>query len=435
MDVYALFAGWHGKLVERAAPGGEGNVIDHFSRDAIRGYLAHVRSRVLPDSRRAGLRAFFNDSYEVDDATGQADWTPALFDEFQQAARLRSAAASAGAPVRIGDTGDDRRRVCWPTTARRSPICCSRRSRRSGRPGRARRGALVRNQAHGSPANLLDLYAASDIPETEGTEIAALQVGDLRGARRRPAAGLGRSRHVARRAFHDDARRSAIGRRSVLRARRQPHRVSRHGVLARRRSVARLAVLRERGVQPRNAWWDDFAALNQYVTRVQSFLQADAPDHDVLLYFPFYDAVADRGTALLTHFGGANRPTAAKAFEAAARGPAARGFTYDYISDRQLTATRVVDGRLVTGGGSTYRVLVIPSARYIPLETLERVLTLARAGATIVLSKGWPLDVAGLHDLDARRRRFRDLTSAVNFGLAPMASGGASRSWPVADGR
>ena len=35
----------------------------------------------------------------------------------------------------------------------------------------ARYGAMTRNQAHGSPANLLDLYAASDIPETEGLEI------------------------------------------------------------------------------------------------------------------------------------------------------------------------------------------------------------------------------------------------------------------------
>jgi hypothetical protein len=30
--LYALFLGWHGKMVERAAPGGEGYVIDHFSR-------------------------------------------------------------------------------------------------------------------------------------------------------------------------------------------------------------------------------------------------------------------------------------------------------------------------------------------------------------------------------------------------------------------
>src|SRR4030042_1811869 len=29
--LYALFQGWNGKMVERAAPGGEGDVIDHFS--------------------------------------------------------------------------------------------------------------------------------------------------------------------------------------------------------------------------------------------------------------------------------------------------------------------------------------------------------------------------------------------------------------------
>ena len=41
--LYALFAGWHGKLVERAAPGGEGNVIDHFSREPITTLPAAVR--------------------------------------------------------------------------------------------------------------------------------------------------------------------------------------------------------------------------------------------------------------------------------------------------------------------------------------------------------------------------------------------------------
>ena len=38
--LYALFMGWHGKQVERAAPGGEGNVIDHFSSAALDHYLA-----------------------------------------------------------------------------------------------------------------------------------------------------------------------------------------------------------------------------------------------------------------------------------------------------------------------------------------------------------------------------------------------------------
>ena len=59
--LYAIFAGWHGKLVERAAPGGEGNVIDHFSTDAIRSYLLPF-DRAFRDHNLDGLRAFFNDS-------------------------------------------------------------------------------------------------------------------------------------------------------------------------------------------------------------------------------------------------------------------------------------------------------------------------------------------------------------------------------------
>ena len=34
------------------------------------------------------------------------------------------------------------------------------------------------------------------------------------------------------------------------------------------------------------------------------------PDHDVLLYYPFYESLAVRGEALLTHFGGASPPAA-----------------------------------------------------------------------------------------------------------------------------
>jgi hypothetical protein len=33
------------------------------------------------------------------------------------------------------------------------------------------KGKLIRNQSHGSPANILDLYATIDIPETEGTNL------------------------------------------------------------------------------------------------------------------------------------------------------------------------------------------------------------------------------------------------------------------------
>lgn len=39
--LYGVFQGWHGKMAERAGPGGEGDVIDHFSGLAIDNYLKH----------------------------------------------------------------------------------------------------------------------------------------------------------------------------------------------------------------------------------------------------------------------------------------------------------------------------------------------------------------------------------------------------------
>jgi len=38
--LYAVFQGFHGKMVERAGPGGEGDVIDHFSSKAIKNYIS-----------------------------------------------------------------------------------------------------------------------------------------------------------------------------------------------------------------------------------------------------------------------------------------------------------------------------------------------------------------------------------------------------------
>src|SRR5690606_39197523 len=71
----ALFQGDHGKMVERAGPGGEGNVIDHFSATALKTYLARF-DEAFKGYDLSYLRYFFNDSYEVDDATGESNWTP-----------------------------------------------------------------------------------------------------------------------------------------------------------------------------------------------------------------------------------------------------------------------------------------------------------------------------------------------------------------------
>jgi hypothetical protein len=408
--VYAVFAGWHGKLVERAAPGAEGFVLDHYSQNAIHAYLAQF-DRAFGPAPLAGLRAFFNDSYEVDDAPGQADWTPKMFDEFRARRgydlREHLAELYGDAPGSTADRvlADFRETVSdmlldnftseWAAWARR-------------------RGAVVRDQAHGSPANLLDLYAASDIPETEGTELPrfkwASSAGHVAGKR------LVSAETATWLDEHFRATLAEVRAAVDLLFLGGVNHIVYHGTAYSPPTDPWPGWQFYAAVEfnPRNAWWSDFPALNAYVARTQSLLQAGRSDNDVLLYFPFYDAIATRGKAgLLAHFGDANQRTAAEGFEAAATLLQSRGFAFDYVSDRQLQGASASGGRLVSAAGASYAALVVPPARYMPIATLEHVVALARQGARVVVWKAWPADAAGFADLPLHQARFRQLT-AVN---------------------
>jgi len=416
--LYALFAGWHGKLVERAAPGGEGFVIDHFSTNAIRNYLRPF-DRAFAGHSLTGLRAFFNDSYEVDDATGEADWTPQFFAEFERRRgydlrrHLLELFGSVTNDVSARVLADYRETISdllletftteWSAWARRH-------------------GRQVRNQAHGSPANLLDLYAASDIPETEGAEIQRFKWATS-------------AAHVAGRKLVSAETATWLGEHFRVRLAEVRAAVDRFFTAGVNHIVyhgAAYSPVKEPwpGWQfyasvefnPQNAWWDDFSALNTYVARVQSFLQSGRPDTDVLLYYPFYESLDVRGKSMLAHFGGAAAPAQGTTFEKAAETLQTNGYTYDFISDRQVHRLLTSNGRLTTEGGASYATIVLPSSRYVPLETLLPILQLARSGATVVSFDSWPSDVSGLTDLEGRRARFKAALDAVTFG-APEVDG------------
>ena len=76
--VYAVFVGKTLQKVKRAAPGGEGYTLDHFSPDATKDYLKTF-DKAFGNSNY-GIRSFFNDSYEV----YNADWTPDFLSEFKK---------------------------------------------------------------------------------------------------------------------------------------------------------------------------------------------------------------------------------------------------------------------------------------------------------------------------------------------------------------
>lgn len=412
--LYAVFQGWHGKMVERAAPGGEGYAIDHFSQEALDGYLTHV-GRAFEGYDLQGLRAFFNDSYEVDDAQGEADWTPAFFDEFRQ---RRGYDLRAHLPALFGRDTLNHARVLTDYRQTISDLLLD----RFTEPWRAwahGRGAITRNQAHGSPANILDLYAASDIPETEGTNLLRIKLASS-------AAHVTGKRLVSAEAAtwldeHFLANLADVKRAVDRYLLGGVNHIVYHGTAYSPQDAPWPGWLFYAAVhfQPVNPLWSDFAALNRYVARAQSFLQDGRPDNDVLLYLPMSDRYAEPGTSLLVHVDGMGA-FEGMPFAADAGRLLERGYGFDFISDRRLRDTGVRAGRIVAGDVG-YRTVVVPEAGLMPVETLEQLLALAEAGATVVFHRQLPVDVPGLHDLERRQARLRALLGTLSFDAGDAA--------------
>jgi hypothetical protein len=406
--LYALFQGWHGKLVERAAPGGEGNVIDHFSAEALGNYLRKFDQAFAGRNVRS-LRAFFNDSYEVDDAEGQSDWTPKFLEEFRA---RRGYDLRQQLPALLGEGETDRRaRVLHDFRETVSDLLLERFTA-PWREWAHRRGALVRNQSHGSPANILDLYAASDIPETEGTDIVRMKFASS------AANVTGRTLAAAETVtWLDEHFLSSLGdvKRAVdLNFLGGINHVVYHGLAYSPPEDRWPGWLFYAAVHfgPQSPDWKDFPALNRYVARVQSFMQQGRADNDVLLYYPVHDMWMEPGKeGRLIHVGGGHDVGIT---QADAQGLLDAGYAFDLVSDRQLANVTFSRGGALQAGGLNYQVIVLPETRYVPAQTLSRLVGLALAGATVVVRKSLPTDVPGLNQ-DVERGDFKRLLAPLNF--------------------
>ncbi len=425
--LYAVFQGWHGKQVERAGPGGEGDVIDHFSRTATQQYLARF-NRAFRRRNVGGIRAFFNDSYEVDDAQGEGNWTPALFREFK---KRRGYDLKKHLPALFGAISPNA-----DTTATPARILCDYRETigdllldnytRTWANWAHKRGQRIRNQAHGSPANILDLYAATDIPETEGTELLRIKFASS------AANVMGKPLISAESAtWHDEHFLSTLGGIKTAMDRYLLGGVNHtfyHGTNYSPQAAPWPGWLFYAAVHfnPNNPFWADFGQLNRYVACCQSMLQRGRPHNDVLVYLPIYDAYSQptkvgSPPALLRHFDGIDHGFKNLPVARIAENLLSLGYAFDFISDHQLLGVTTRAGKLQTGG-NRYQTILIPDAKLMPLATLRQLIRLARQGATVVFAENIPADVPGFADLTHRRHAFKALLAGVSFTAADVAS-------------
>ena len=157
--------------VKRAAPGGEGYVLDHFDKAAVSRYLSKfdkaftVNGSKFPES-------FFNDSYEV----YKANWTPTLLQEFE---KRRGYKLEEHILELLGEKEDKDNQVLSDYRETLSEMLLENFTMQWTEWAH-KHGSTTRNQAHGSPANLIDIYAAVDIPEIEGFGLSEFGIKGLR---------------------------------------------------------------------------------------------------------------------------------------------------------------------------------------------------------------------------------------------------------------
>ena len=408
--LYALFAGLHGKMVERAAPGGEGYAIDHFSALAANHYFAKF-DQAFKGFDLSHLRAFFNDSYEVDDARGQSNWTPGLFEEFK---KRRGYDLREHLPALFGkDDKETNQRVLYDYRATIDELILHNFTEVWKKWG-ASKGKLVRNQSHGSPANTLDLYSAVDIPETEGVSI-------LRFKFATSAANVSGKPLVAAESAtwlneHFLSSWGDVKKAVDLYFLGGVNHIVYHGTAYSPKNAPWPGWLFYAAVhfQPTNPQWNHFSTLNQYITRVQSFLQKGKPDNDVLLYYPLPDKYSEPGRDLLQHFDGMERNFENTDFEHVSDWLIEKGYGFDFFSDRQLQAFRQV-GRGIQTGGNTYQTILLPATKLIPGASFQKLIELATNGATVLIYKNIPNDVPGWHNLANRQKAFQNQLAQLRF--------------------
>ncbi|MEN6309260.1 MAG: glycosyl hydrolase [Anaerohalosphaeraceae bacterium] len=425
-QIYELWQQPSGRMVKRAAPGGQGHMLNPFSREATETFLKEF-DKAFRDYKGRMPRAIYHDSYEY-----VCNWSPDLLSEFQKRRGYRlqdylpalldknadpQLALRVKADYRwtISEMMMDNFTQTWVQWAKS-------------------KGCLTRNEAHGSPANLLDLYAASDSPETEFFRFD-----------RNPliAKFSSSAAHTAGRQFTSCETGTWLQEHfQVTLGHLKPfidglfvsgvNHVFYHGTCYSPKEAPWPGWVFYASTQmnPRNSIWKDVLALNTYLARCQSVLQAGKPDQDILLYWPICDLWSDANGMnqdLGVHDKGwlRNQPIGTVASTLWKK-----GYAFDYVSDRQLSQAKAGSSGVSLPGG-TYRAIIVPPVSYIPLQTLQTLYRLAEEGASVLFVEKLPSDVFGLSDLEKQRETMQKLLNLITWD----ASAKSGQTAPVGKGR
>ena len=417
--VIAIYARFGVMKVKRAAPGGEGLVVDHFNKQAVANYLKHIEEAFERTSTPYPY-TFFNDSYEVSEAT----WTPNFFEEFEKRRgykleerlpRILMGIAMENYSQKKAE--ENLKKGIWT----HSYVYMGRKELQDYRETLSdlllenfteqwtewahKHGAITRNQAHGSPANLIDCYAAVDIPEIEGFGLSEFGIKGLRtdsGKTRKNDSDYSMFKyapsaaHVCGKPYtssetftwlteHFRTSLSQLKPDLDLMFCAGVNHMFFHGTCYSPQDDPwpGWKFYASIDMSPTNSIWRDAPYFMKYVERCQSFLQWGQPDNDFLVLLPVRDMWSGQQDKLLMQFSIHAMGKLAPDFIKTILAIDEAGFDCDYISERLLLGVTYKDGMLQTAAGTRYKGLVIPGSLQLPESVVQHICQLTTQGAPV----------------------------------------------------
>lgn len=175
-------------------------------------------------------------------------------------------------------------------------------------------------------------------------------------------------------------------------------------------------------LNPQVSWWSQARPFMDYLARCSFMLQQGLYVADVAYYYgdqapnfwPLYHNVPDKPR--IEGLG--------------------QGYEYDVVnSDVILNRMSVKDGMIVLPDGMSYRILVLPDRKDMPLEVLIKLESLVSQGATLLGPK--PSEVPGLSDFSVKTQKLRELAASMwgnkdsvsAYGKGKVISGYTPEQW------
>ncbi|TDO71023.1 alpha-L-rhamnosidase-like protein [Flavobacterium chryseum] len=433
--IYAVFSGKTGQQVKRAAPGGSGYTLDHYSQEALNAYVVPFNNAFK--GREGKIRAIFNDSFEV----YGTDFTPNFFEEF---IKLRGYDLKKELPLLLNETDNETGNRIRSDYRQTISDLLLNKFDKSWTAWAHTKNFKTKLQAHGSPGNLIDLYASADIPECETFGSMPFDIPgfrrekeDIREGDADPvmlkfsssAAHLSGKNLVSSETFtwlreHFKTALSQCKPEVEDLMLNGVNHVFLHGSTY---SPTRAAwpgwqFYASVNFNSNNSIWEDAPALFSYISNCQSLLQQGKSDNEILLYWPIFDTwdKYQKGNLFFQFkIHSLSEWLYETSFYDTTKSLMKKGYGVDFISDNFIGEAKVIDGKIILPGG-TFKSLIIPSCKKMPLATLQKLIELQKAGATIIF-EGLPESVPGFNNYKKQEEELKNLLTNNSNLVKPIS--------------